>query len=160
MRLNLKKQSAFTLIEILIAIFIASITLASIGISINALHHVRVDESLYEGLINWFSYAQKHAVTRGKTYSAIIDERESLIRLTEYSVDSWITSTLDINTFQLPEDYQAKFKFKRDILSMLQFYPDFSYTPFELVVKKNDVEKKLIFGDGLSSFKKYNETHL
>lgn len=138
----------FTLLEVLVVMFIAGISIGVTGLAISSGANSRIITAEANKLGKWFIYVHNHSVINSKTYSILLDEGKTSLSIQEYKDREWKDSMLDNNVFKLRNEIKAQLIFNDEELSQLRLYPDSSYTPFKLQLIIDKKTKISINGDG------------
>ncbi len=150
-RLHKNIQSGFTLIEILVVLFIIGIALGAVGISIGAATKEARILNEATRLVDWFNQLRNISIISNKTFKLTIDEPRLVIAHDYYKQDEWVESTIvDKSRFVISNVIETEWVFSDDDVSELFIYPDSTYTSFELELTLSGEDPQVIIGQGVT----------
>ena len=149
-------SSGFTLLEVLVALFIVGITLGAVGLSIGVVTTNKQLNQSATHIINWLGHARDLAVISHSTYKVASSDASSAM-LQEYRGSEWQEALRDRSRYNLAESQTMEWQFETEDQTELFIYPDATYTPFDLLLKDGDDGKLIVIGDGFNPPEIYKE---
>ena len=149
---NWNAARGFTLLEVLVALFIASISVGALGMTLGHLHRTNQFEQHAERFTIWLERIRQHAVVRNMTYRIDYDEDKNTFALLEYRRDSWQSAVLDVSNMVNPELMNVRHTDeKRKAPLQILIYPDNSYSEFDFNFAVDSKNQILVYGDGFNT---------
>jgi len=111
----------FTLIEIIIVLFIIGIASGIAGIMISRGSGGRETRAFTKDIASVLRYSRSHAVSEKKIYCFVIDSDERMLRL--YSEDTDYKNVTPVLTREFPEGLQVIMRGSDDDSAYMEFFP-------------------------------------
>lgn len=145
------KSSGFTLLEILVVLFIIGIALGAAGLSVGAATKESRLRSEATRVIDWFNQARNIATISNKTFKLSILEPNVFI-FQDYIEEEWVESeSLDKRRFVLSNALDAEWSFYEEDSKEIFIFPDSQYSPFELELSLNQQDSIFIVAEGVAA---------
>ena len=142
-------EQGFTLLEILVAMLIVGIALGAVGIAIGAVADNKLLNNHANKLIDWLDHTRDLAIISHDTFRVITDQNGSIV-VQNYIDSEWQGAKLDRERYRFPDSITTEWRFGEDEISELSIYPDFTYTPFDLLLLQSNGDSLIIIGDGVN----------
>lgn len=147
----IKACIGFTLLEVLIVLFIVGISIGVVGLAISSSTESRLLVNEASKVSAWFEHIRHYAIINSKTYTIKIDASKEKLNVEEFKDSNWLKASIDSNVYRLQNNIKTQLLFNDEVLIELRIFPDASYTPFTLnLIIKNKVLYTLE-GDGTNA---------
>jgi len=178
MSVTRSKAGGFTLLEVLVALFIVGIATGVIGLAVGAGANEREIRNQVTGFDQWLESIRRNAVVRKQTYTITLEGRQALLaRQYSNSDKEWRDAHLERSRFFFADSVHAEMsandspahdvendrpgnlmrdnddldnKSDDENTARLMIFPDATYTPFRLHLLSGERRMMTIRGDGIN----------
>ncbi len=142
----------FTLLEVLVALFIAAISVGAIGMTLGHMRSSSQFQQQAERFSIWLERTRQHAVVRNMTYRIDYDTEKNVFSLLEYRKDEWQRAFLDKTNMSNPEGMMVRHADdKNEAPLQILIFPDNSYSEFNFYFVASSKKQISVSGDGFNT---------
>lgn len=142
----------FTLIEVLVSLFIVVVSVGALGMTLGHLHNTSQLEQHAERFGIWLERTRQHAVVRNMTYRINYDVEKNHFSLLEYREGKWHSANLDKVIMTNPEGTSIHHTDKKNESPLqILIYPDNSYSVFGYAFFMDSEMQVSVMGDGYNT---------
>lgn len=147
------KHGGFTLIEVLVVLVIAGISVAAVSLSLGVADESRKLEQQSRQLLNWFEHIQRDAVINHATYAIDFSGSADVLSVSIYSDGEWTPVENNLETYHLNEGtvielHSYEDGLEEEDIDSIRFYPNMQYSPFRIFLKGSATGQQKITRDG------------